>query len=465
MELMTTLIMLMRITKNILFIILFLIYIASSVGSHHIYADSKQEIIRLKRQIKKKKSELVKYDEYLSASEKNKLKRDIRRFNAKLKKLKKGELESGDRKKKTGEEKTSIHSESVNSQPTGKKGGTISEIKEKISDIEETIEEETGIEFGGFFDVNATAYEDDPNTFAIGDFELDIEKSVGSNFQIGSALVFNDEGSELAVGFIDFHLFGGNISPRGRLFEDEGLHLQIGKYDIPFGNDWRYYASVDRLSVSAPSTTENVMDGGYNDIGMRMLGNFVSINFNFYVLRGIKEGNSFGGRMGFTPFNNPYTLKTKKVQLFEIGASYMYDIGRSGEMEENAAAIDIESKISPVGLIAENSIRENVIDNLVRDGYHLTLYLDFNDLFDWPFILYSRYDFFKSQIEGDYEILAIPVKNGKLNKENEKLQRINAGVQINLYDICFYKFEYLHSLKNEYHLSNNQMFMQLVITF
>lgn len=163
------------------------------------------------------------------------------------------------------------------------------------------IKETTGLEVSGFFDVYASNYNNNPNIFEIGNFELDLEHSFAQYFQVASALVFNTDGAELAVAFIDFHLRGGSIAPRGRLFKEQGVHLQVGKFDLPFGNDWQYFASPDRLQVSAPLTTEYVNSEGYNDTGLRILGQFVSLNFTTYIIKGIEEGVSFGGRIGLTP--------------------------------------------------------------------------------------------------------------------------------------------------------------------
>ena len=63
------------------------------------------------------------------------------------------------------------------------------------------------------------------------------------------------------------------------------------------------------------------MEGGYNDEGIRLLFNLVSVNVSLYMLKGIEEqysygGNSFGGRIGISPFSNPYSLKSKRNAAF-----------------------------------------------------------------------------------------------------------------------------------------------------
>ncbi len=328
----------------------------------------------------------------------------------------------------------------------------VNRLKQKIEKIKADLAEHTGgIQFSGFFDVGASGYVNEPNIFTLGDFELDMEKAMGDHFQVASALVFNDDGAELAVGFIDFHIFGGTVAARGRLFTQKGLHFQVGRFDIPFGNDWLYYASVDRVSVSAPLTTQLVMDGGYNDVGFRLLRSALHFNYTVFMLRGIEEGFSFGGRFGFTPFNNPYTLKEQDSQLLEIGFSYMHDINRDGNREERALAIDLEGRLGPLRLQGEWIHRDNYLDGLHREGYHVSAFLDAGEIAKQPFVFYSRFDFFREKPHHA--------------PSADHISRLTAGVNVSIMDIVLLKTEYTHFLREQETFMGNSFYAQLVITF
>lgn len=337
----------------------------------------------------------------------------------------------------------------------------VDQLTERVDKLEQKTDELSRLKFNGFFDVSISNYENQPNVFEIGDFELDIIHSYKENFQVAAALVFN-QGAELRVGFIDYHLFGGIISPRGRLYEQKGLHIQVGKFDVPFGNDWQYFTAPERITVTPPLTTEIIMDGGYNDAGVRLLANFVSVNLSLYMLRGIEAGysyggNSYGGRIGLTPFKNPYRLKADKMEKFDLGFSYIHDIAKGGWTAEQVKAVDFESKLSVLFLQAEYYERDKKV-GIIYNGYHVTGGIDFGEISSIPVKLYSRYDYTKSR---RYE---------KSTEENP-LSRYTGGLNIRLYTISYLKLEYQQYIEtypkysDEEYFSQKLFYAQLLITF
>lgn len=339
-------------------------------------------------------------------------------------------------------------------------------LKNRITELEQKFEqkrikEQNSLQFSGYFDVSISNYKNQPNIFQLGNFELDISHTFKNHFQVAAALVFN-EGAELGVGFIDYHVYGGSINPRGRLFREKGIHIQIGKFDVPFGNDWQHFISVKRLTVTPPMTTEVIMDGGYNDVGVRFLANFTYFNFTIYALRGIEEGysyggNSFGARFGFTPFENPYVFQSKIVSLLDIGISYIHDFNKNWETAERVLAVDIETKIGPVILRSEYYRRDKTA-GILLNGFHFTAGLDFDYLLQWPFILYGRY--------GQYFF-----ERYKQFNQNRTLSRATAGININMFNISYLKLEYIRYItayeefKNSDYYSENLFYIQLMITF
>lgn len=341
----------------------------------------------------------------------------------------------------------------------------IEDLKEEIDLLKKQIEILRALEISGFFDVNISNYKNKPNIFSIGSFELDIEHNY-KYFQVAAALVF-DEGAELGVGFIDYHIFGSRISPRGRLFQGEGFHIQIGKFDIPFGNDWYDYSPAERITVTPPLTTDIIMEGGYNDEGVRMLLNLVSFNVTLYMLDGIEQkytfgGNSFGGRIGITPFSNPFELKSRSIPSFETGFSYILDIDRDGATAEKLYAADIKSKIGPIILSSEYYNRDKNVGILLY-GYHITTGLDINYFLTFPVIIYGRYEQCFSE-----EIVSV---NSTEGTDKNSLTRLTAGLNINISDISYLKMEYQNYLsayrefEEDQYYSKILYYLQLVITF
>jgi len=253
-----------------------------------------------------------------------------------------------------------------------------------------------GIELSAFGD--ASSYYDDAGKqqFDWGAFELDASASIAHDWQAAVAFVSDTTGVTNPVGFIDYHTSGGRIAPRGRLWAEKGFHIQIGRFDVPFGNDWQFFASTDSVSVSRPITTELVMDGGYNDEGIRILGNDGDMNFNLFVMRGFNAGRLIGGRLGLTPFGEPFTLKTAREQNnFELGLSYLYDADTSWKKYEASSAVDAELRIESWSGRFEYMTRRIEplpgADALVLSGWHFTQEYA-PDGIAWPTTFFARYE-------------------------------------------------------------------------
>lgn len=367
--------------------------------------------------------------------------------------------QQNDQDDKIKEEKPKTNNEL--SQEVKELNNEVEDLNKRIEELNEKLEEKTALKIKGYFDVSMSNYENKPNIFELGNFELDVEHNYKENFQVAAALVFHN-GAELYTGFIDYHLFGGPIASRGRLFVEKGLHIQVGKFDVPVGNDYEYYPAPSRLTVTKPLTTEKIMEGGYNDTGLRILANLISFNANLFMLHGIEEqysfgGNSFGGRIGFTPFNNPFMLRSKAIPVFELGASYIYDIDREGSAAEKVLVFDLDSKIKALLLRSEYYKRDKMI-GVTSSGYHVTVGLDFRDIISWPIILFSRFDSFKTEIKENPD-------------DKEFLNRITAGINISIKNISTLKFEFNEYLKeskksrSEEYYSKELFYIQLIITF
>lgn len=228
-----------------------------------------------------------------------------------------------------------------------------------------------------------------------GTFELDAAKDFGESVQSALAVVTSRDSTTVPVGFLDYHTFGGRIAPRGRLWVEKGLHVQLGRFDIPFGNDWQFFASKDSVSISRPLTTDLVMAGGYNDEGLRVLGNNGSVNFNTFLLHGFNGGRLLGGRLGLTPFSDPFSLKgAREPKTVEVGLSYMYDVDSVWTKNETALAADAEVSLN--GWIGRFEYlyrkKEPAVGGGSLRGWHLTQEYALGETVAWPTTLFARYE-------------------------------------------------------------------------
>lgn len=307
------------------------------------------------------------------------------------------------------------------------------EIRQEIDKVKVDLEKLSGgVSISGFFDVVATNPRNDPSVVSMGDYEIDFAKELGKNVQVGAAVVVNDEGASLAVAFVDFHFFGGLIAPRGKLPVEKGFHVQLGRFDVPFGNDWQYFASKDRTEASAPLTTDVIMGGGYNATGLRILGNTGSFNYSALALGGNGPGKVFGGRLGFTPLNNPYQLKPL-THVFEAGVSLLHDLDGDGATRETSFALDSEVAAGPSRLRAEYLRKdtravEGQGERVVQSGWHVTAVFDAGEVAGVPMTPYARYD--------------TVTKDEGAGADAGRTERLTAGLNAVLFRLVTLKVEY-----------------------
>ena len=294
------------------------------------------------------------------------------------------------------------------------------------------------LSLSGFFDVTAQDRRSDANVFAMGDFELDLARELGRSVQVAAALVVNDDGTELAVGFLDVHLLGGLAAPRGRLPVEKGLHVQLGRFDVPIGNDWQLYAAKDRVEASAPLTTVELMDGGANDVGLRVLGSDGTFGYTAYALRGEGSGNAFGGRVSIAPLDVPFRFPPR-LGLFEVGVSLLHDVDDDGRTEKTALAVDAQMRSGPLSVRSEyvradaRPTDESPVRS-VRDGWHVTAAFEAASLPGGVSLTpYARYD----TVRGDAEPAAGP----------SRTSRITVGANAVLFAHLTLKAEYRRTLE------------------
>ena len=240
--------------------------------------------------------------------------------------------------------------------------------------------------------------------------EVDVAGDLAHDLQLGLAVVRFPALTKLTVGYLDYHPFGGGLAPRGQLSVEKGFHVQVGRFDVPFGNDWQYYGTKDSVSISRPLTTASVMDGGYNDAGVRVLGNDGTVNFNAFLLQGFHPGRLVGGRIGLTPFGDPFSLQgTRAPKVAEVGLSWFYDGSSTWRKQETGFAADADGRLGAYYVRAEYVMRtrEAGLEQPAfrRRGWHLTQEFALGDRLPWPTTVFGRYE--RETGEGGRNIRAV----------------------------------------------------------
>jgi len=339
--------------------------------------------------------------------------------------------------------------------------GLLTELRlsiETATDADEEVEEEEGndyggVEFSGFFDVNASQFRESDNIFGLGPFEFDIEAPFHDTFGGSAALVFEDGVAEVGVGFVDIHLFKtefSNSSPRGRIYTDPGYHLNIGLFDVPFGLDYLFYATPDRMNISAPLTTELVLDGGWTDLGIRAFKAHPSYNISAYTLNGFEDGFVSGTRFGVRPLANPFSSHAiREVPLMEIGLSGAYDVNKEMDKETTCLGIDLEMNIAGMQFVCEYMERDDNLTGLERNAVYAQLFKNIESL---GIGVYGRYDEY-------HELAAGSVKT--------TTSRVTASINRELLGMSLVKLEYQYYPENSMKLSENDdvIMAQLAISF
>lgn len=381
-------------------------------------------------------------------------------------------------------------------------------IASKISDLAEELEElreaanEKGLDISGFFDINAKTDNATDQTFSVGSVELDLEYEHSDNFAASSALVLcgnssgadfaapaavtcggsgpggiNAGGAGIAVALVDYHLFDHSIPPRGRIFNADGLHIQAGRFDVPFGSDYQNFANKDRITVSAPITTSRIQAGGYNSDGVRSYGSWGIFNFSAFWTDAVyaPDGSTLGGRLGLSVGRNTFRTHKNSNEGIEFGVSHLSDLDSNRDVRRSVYGADLSLGYGFVKLQSE-AMWLDAHNNLLHDngdgtftelerphelGYHVTLLTDLERFIHYPvttFARYGRWQPHNRQAE-DFDGQLVAVDN---------LSALTVGMNYKFNDYLRIKFEYTDSLgtsTQERHFDKNLGIAQMVVSF
>ncbi len=314
-----------------------------------------------------------------------------------------------------------------------------------------------GLQISGFFDVLARTENENDRPFDLGAFEVDLQYDLAGQFAVSSALVWDGGSADIAVAVMDFHLYDHSIPARGRIFTEPGFHLQAGRFDLPFAADYQYFAAPDRLTVTAPMTTERIQQGGFNGDGVRLYGSGLHYNYALFLTDAVYGDGGWvtGGRLGGRLGDNPFSLHSHAgPPLLEGGLSALVEFDGHGVLAETVYAADARLNYGPFALFGEALLRDS--RRPLRDGngvrledrdeyaWHLTLDADLEPHTGQPLALFLRYGAwvpdYRRVVDPDDATLTYPVDN---------LSRLSLGLRYHFNEHLRLKFEYFDNLGND----------------
>lgn len=383
-----------------------------------------------------------------------------------------------------------------------------SAIASKLGDLTEEIEElkdaakEKGLDISGFFDVNAKTDNSTDQTFSVGSVEMDLEYAYGEHFAASSALVLcgNSSGAEfsapasitcggsgpggigaggagIAVALIDYHLFDDSIPSRGRIFNASGLHVQAGRFDLPFSSDYQNFANTDRVTVTAPITTSRMQFGGYNGDGVRSYGSWSIFNYSVFWTDAMyaNDGTSLGGRLGMSLGKNTYRTHKNSAEGIEFGVSHLSDLDKNRNLRRSVYGADLslgygflKLQSELMWLNAHNAFLHDNGDGTFVElekpnelGYHATLLANLESFIHFPVTAFARYGRWQphNRQADDFDGQLVAVNN---------LSALTLGLNYKFNDYFRLKFEYTDSLgtsTQERYFDKNLGIAQMVVAF
>lgn len=310
------------------------------------------------------------------------------------------------------------------------------------------------LEITGFFDFTIQSQDERDSPFEYGALELDLEYAYNKHYAVSTALVWKEDSAAVRAGVIDYHLFGDSVPIRGRIFDEPGFHVQVGRFDLPYGVDYQYFSPVDRPNVSAPITTERIQHGKYNSDGIRLYGTARVFDYSLYVVDSMygDNGGTVGGRLAFFPSRNPYRLhRFGSARLAELGFSFLRDMDEDYDARDDVYGFDFTLNYDRFLLVTEWMNRNSDEDVLSgaganlgeqdESGFHVTLVTELEDIVKQPIYLFSRYDMWDPRysliLDEDDDTLTYNVKNTK---------RLTVGLGYRLTGLLNIKLEYFDYL-------------------
>ena len=388
--------------------------------------------------------------------------------------------------------------------------GKLKDLTKKVDELKATAEA-NGLNISGFFDINAKTGNPTEQTFSVGSVELDLDYAHDEHFGASSAIVLCGDssgagsdapahiycggsgpgglgggGAGFAAALVDYHLFNDRIPPRGRIFTGQGLHIQAGRFDLPFGTDYQNFANKDRITVSAPLTTSRIQQGGYNSDGVRSYGSWNMFNYSVFWTDAIyaNDGHAVGGRLGMSLGQNIYTVRRNKpdaiLEGLEFGLSHLSELNGSNNIRNTVYGADLSIGYGMWRLQNELMLLQAHQDVFLDDdgniasamtdtsfgknrqlGYHTTLIADLESFSKYPLQAFARYGRWQpsQQLGLDFDGSTVAI---------DDISMLSLGLNYKFSKHLRVKFEYNDSLGTEtaeHYFSRKLGIAQIVMSF
>ncbi|MGY6278226.1 hypothetical protein [Methylomonas sp. MgM2] len=237
------------------------------------------------------------------------------------------------------------------------------------------------------------------------------------------------------------------------------MHIQAGRFDLPFGIDYQHFAARDRITVTPPLTTSVMQLGGYNADGIRSYGAWNNLNFSVFGTDAFynDKGHIIGGRLGVRFGERPYSVHNPGKGI-EFGISHLSQL--DGDNDNRISVYGADLSIDYGAWHLENELmflqthRDQTFDadgNPLFDqygnsvgknnqfGYHSTLVVDLKPFIKWSIRAFARFSQWlpKQRIGLDYDGSAVSI---------EDISMLNLGFNYEFSNYLQLKFEYDNSL-------------------
>ncbi len=246
----------------------------------------------------------------------------------------------------------------------------------------------TGPRLSGFLDVRGvySNQTDNRNQFMIGQAEIDLEQQIAANVSCLMAVAYNSDNGAFELGAAELHL---------TLHQDSTTYFRnaqliAGQFDVPFGIDYRYYASPDCETVCSPWFTHHVGNwSGWNDHGVQLEATSSLGSLDLYLVNGYEESNEivhsvFNLATGVTEDSVEVVLTTPEAAIggrvgiapegknVEFGMSASIGFDNRGATAMTLLGSDITYEINRLGFRSEiiySSISGGQLNEIGRSFY------------------------------------------------------------------------------------------------
>jgi len=263
------------------------------------------------------------------------------------------------------------------------------------------------IQVSGFFDV-LSSYQGAQmknGEFGFGQAEIDLATALSPNISMTLAVAYNNAAKDFGLGaaFMDWRVWKKPESAAAGGLAVDNVGVIVGRFDVPFGIDYRVYPSPVRQLVNCPTSIE-LTHCRWNDAGVQLYGNSPVGNVALFAVNGFASSATHwelqlnlatgeeemvevsedttpkmatGGRLGLTI-----------VPGAEIGGSYAVGVNHDNHVETELYGLDMQYTRGPARIKGEalwHAVNQSIAPAL-NHGY----YLEGAYSFGKPFIVLRR---------------------------------------------------------------------------